>query len=205
MPIFSRSAMTDRVPVIDLFSGPGGLAEGFASFKDSHGRPRFNVVFSVEMEPTAHRTLRLRGFLRKFQSGFPAEYYAFLNGEAPREPNWASLYPRQWQEACDETRCLTLGTSDASSFIRQRITKIRALYGGRTVLLGGPPCQSYSVAGRARNAGNALYDPANDKRQSLYLEYANVLRQPRRRSSSSPPNASYLTKLGIKVDIARTL
>ena len=91
------------------------------------------------MEPTAHRTLRLRGFLRKFQSGFPAEYYAFLNGEAPREPNWASLYPRQWQEACDETRCLTLGTSDASSFIRLRIARIRALYGGRTVLLGG--CQ----------------------------------------------------------------
>ena len=169
--------MTDRVPVVDLFSGPGGLAEGFASFRDSGGRPRFNVVLSVEMESTAHRTLLLRGFLRKFPSGFPAEYYDFLNGHVSREPNWASLYPSEWQEACDETRCLTLGTSDASSFLRQRIAKIRAMHGGRTVLLGGPPCQSYSVAGRARNAGNVLYDPSNDERQSLYLEYASVLRQ----------------------------
>ncbi len=169
--------MTDRVPVVDLFSGPGGLAEGFAAFRDSLGRPRFNIVLSIEMDSTAHRTLLLRGFLRKFRAGFPAEYYDFLNGVVSREPDWASLYPREWQEAQDDTRCMALGTSDASSFVRQRIAEIRAAHGGRTVLLGGPPCQSYSVAGRARNAGNPLYDPANDKRQSLYREYARVLQQ----------------------------
>ena len=169
--------MTDCVPVVDLFSGPGGLAEGFASVKGSRGDPRFRVVLSVEMDPTAHRTLLLRGFLRKFPSGLPDEYYDFLNANGSPEPDWESLYPRQWQEACDETRRLTLGTSDSKIFVRHRIDKIRALYGGRTVLLGGPPCQSYSVAGRARNVGNALYDPAKDERQSLYLEYAEVLRR----------------------------
>ena len=111
--------MTDRVAVVDLFSGPGGLAEGFAAFRDSLGRPRFNIVLSIEMDPTAHRTLLLRGFLRKFRAGFPAEYYDFLNGVVSREPDWASLYPREWQEAHDETRCLALGTSDASSLRRQ--------------------------------------------------------------------------------------
>ena len=74
-------------------------------------------------------------------------------------------------------KCLKLGTSGASSLVRNRIAKIRATHGNRTVLLGGPPCQSYSVAGRARNVGNADYDPANDERQSLYLEYAKVLKQ----------------------------
>ncbi len=176
MPPCSPAAMTDPVPVVDLFSGPGGLAEGFAALKDSVDRPRFNVVLSIEMEPTAHRTLLLRGFLRKFPSGYPPAYYDFLNGVLAQEPDWASLYPREWHEACDETRCLALGTSEASSFLRQRITEIRAIHGDRTVLLGGPPCQSYSVAGRARNVGNARYDPANDKRQSLYLEYAKVLK-----------------------------
>ena len=177
MPFRERPAMIDPVPIIDLFSGPGGLAEGFARFNDSFGRSRFKVVLSIEKEPTAHRTLLLRSFLRKFSSGYPPEYYDFLNGVVPREPDWASLYPQEWQEACDETRCLRLGTSDAGSFVRQRISEIRAAHGDRTVLLGGPPCQSYSVAGRARNAGNALYDPAKDSRQSLYQEYAGVLEQ----------------------------
>ncbi len=169
--------MTESVPVVDLFSGPGGLAEGFAALKGPDGRTRFNVALSIEMEPTAHRTLRLRGFLRKFPSGFPPEYYDFLNGDVAQEPDWADLYPHEWQEACDETRCLKLGTSEAASFVRKRIAKIRAAHGDRTVLLGGPPCQSYSVAGRARNVGNADYDPAKDERQSLYLEYAKVLAQ----------------------------
>ena len=167
--------MTDPVPVVDLFSGPGGLAEGFATQHDSRGRPRFNVVLSIEMDATAHRTLRLRALLRKFQSGFPPEYYDFLNGVIAQEPDWASLYPREWQEACNETRCLRLGTSEATSLVREHIRQIRATHGNWTVLLGGPPCQSYSVAGRARNVGNATYDPTNDERQSLYLEYADVL------------------------------
>ena len=169
--------MTDPVSVVDLFSGPGGLAEGFAKLQDPLGRPCFNVVLSIEMEPTAHRTLLLRAFLRKFPSGHPPEYYEFLNGVLAQEPDWASLYPLEWDEANDETRCLTLGTPEASSFVRQRIADIRAAHGDRTVLLGGPPCQSYSVVGRARNVGNADYDPANDARHSLYLEYARVLAQ----------------------------
>ena len=169
--------MTNPVPVIDLFSGPGGLAEGFAALKDPLGRPRFNIVLSIEMEPTSHRTLLLRSFLRKFPSGYPPVYYDFLNGVISHEPAWASLYPDEWQQACGETRWLTLGTSEARSFVQQRIAETRSMHGDRTILLGGPPCQSYSVAGRARNIGNALYDPANDERQSLYLEYVRVLRQ----------------------------
>ena len=167
--------MTDQVPVIDLFSGPGGLAEGFAALRGSDDRPRFNVALSIEMEATAHRTLKLRGFLRKFPSVLPPEYYNFLNGDLPEEPDWARIYERQWREACDETLCLKLGTSDATSVVQDRIKQILNKHGDRTVLLGGPPCQSYSVAGRARNVGNAGYDADKDERQSLYRHYAEVL------------------------------
>ena len=169
--------MTDPVPVVDLFSGPGGLAEGFAALKDPLGRPRFNIILSIEMDATAQRTLRLRAFLRKFPSEYPPAYYDFVNGVLAQEPDWASLYPREWQEACDETKCLELGTPEAGSFVQNRIAKIRTSHGDRTVLLGGPPCQSYSVVGRARNVGNVDYDPANDERQSLYLQFAKVLEQ----------------------------
>ena len=176
MPHRQRPSMNDPVPIVDLFLRPRWFGRGIYRPKGTPGgQPRFNVVLSVEMEPMAHRTLRLRSFLRKFRSGFPPEYYGFLNGALAQEPDWGNSYPREWREACDETRCLKLGTLEASSFLRQRIAKIRAAHGGRTVLLGGPPCQSYSIAGRARNAGNANYDPACDERQSLYLEYATVL------------------------------
>ena len=169
--------MINAVPVVDLFSGPGGLAEGFSAFRGQDGRLGYRVAASIEMESAAHRTLRLRAFLRKFDARFPPEYYDFLNGATDGEPEWAELYPEHWAAASDETGCMELGKSPARVFLRKRIETIRAEHGARTVLLGGPPCQSYSVVGRSRNAGNVWYDPDRDDRQSLYEEYVRVLRQ----------------------------
>ena len=160
---------------MDLFAGPGGLAEGFAACRRRDGRRRYGIALSIEKDPVAHRTLLLRAFLRKFANGFPPEYYDFLNGVVPEEPDWAKLSPGRWAAACDETRCLELGSYEASVFLRNRIAQIRAEHGGRTVLLGGPPCQAYSVIGRSRNAGKAGYNADEDDRQSLYEQYVDVL------------------------------
>ena len=165
------------VPVVDLFAGPGGLAEGFAACRRPDGRRRYRIALSIEKDRVAHRTLLLRAFLRKFAKGFPPEYYDFLNGAVPEEPDWAKRYPKRWAAACDETKCLELGTSEASVFLRGRIEQIRSEHGGRTVLLGGPPCQAYSVIGRSRNAGNAEYNADEDHRQSLYEQYVRVVRE----------------------------
>ena len=48
------------IPVIDLFAGPGGLGEGFSSLRDEQGKPVFKIIMSIEMERTAHATLRDR-------------------------------------------------------------------------------------------------------------------------------------------------
>ena len=167
--------MTRIVPVVDLFSGPGGLAEGFAAFRGPDNRRRFRVALSIENDRDAHRTLQLRAFLRRFATDFPPEYYDFLNGSLTEEPDWEMRYPARWAAACDETRCLELGTSGASTFLRERLETLREEHRGRTVLLGGPPCQSYSVIGRSRNAGNTKYDARTDKRLSLYRQYARAL------------------------------
>ena len=168
--------MRKLVPVIDLFSGPGGLAEGFAAPTRKNGRSRYRIALSIENDVAAHRTLRLRAFLRKFQSRPPDEYYAYLNGTVSEEPDWAKLSPKKWKEACDETPLVELGTDVAASLLRKRIRAIRKEHGNRTVLLGGPPCQAYSVAGRARNAGNPDYKLEEDPRLSLYKEYAKALK-----------------------------
>ena len=94
--------MTRVVPVVDLFAGPGGLAEGFSACRRLDGRRRYRIALSIEKDPVAHRTLRLRAFLRKFATGFPPEYYDFLNGVVPEEPDWAKLYPGRWAPACEE-------------------------------------------------------------------------------------------------------
>ncbi len=167
--------MNKAVPVVDLFSGPGGLAEGFAGCRVGRHRPRFEIALSVEMERWAHETLLLRAFLRKFGQDYPPEYHRFLNRGASRVPDWQRSYPKQWAEAADETLRLELGTPEATKEVDKQIHRIRRRQGCEAVLLGGPPCQSYSLVGRARNAGNANYDPTKDTRQSLYFEYVRIL------------------------------
>ncbi len=168
-------ALSKAVPVVDLFSGPGGLAEGFARCRGGRSRVRFEVALSVEMERSAHKTLLMRAFLRKFGQDYPSEYHSFLNRGAIRAPDWQRSYPKQWAEAADETQRLELGTPGATKEVDKRIHRIRERQGPEAVLLGGPPCQSYSLVGRARNVGNANYDPAKDTRQSLYFEYVRIL------------------------------
>ena len=165
------------IPIIDLFSGPGGLAEGFATIHDYSSAPKFPILLSIEMDKSSYHTLRLRSFLRKFPKSFPPEYYEYVNGFVSEEPDWAKLYPDNWRKASDETLCQKLGTREAAASMRKRIQNIRKVYGDRTILLGGPPCQPYSVVGRSRNSGNENYDADEDERQLLYLEFAKILGQ----------------------------
>ena len=70
------------IPVIDLFAGPGGLGEGFSSLIDENGHPVFQTIMSVEKDPQAHQTLRLRSFFQKiFQANgktIPSAYLHYM-------------------------------------------------------------------------------------------------------------------------------
>lgn len=168
--------MSTGYAIVDLFAGPGGLAEGFSSFKTASGDHPFSVKLSVEKEKSAHRTLLFRSFLRQFGGTFPAKYYDWLNGGGT-EPDWQALHPQEWQAAEKEALCLTLGEDCTSRIITKRISEIRAAHGRNTVLIGGPPCQAYSLVGRARNRGIADYDAAQDHRHFLYREYIGIISQ----------------------------
>src|SRR4051812_15050088 len=78
--------VVNRVAVIDLFAGPGGLAEGFSSVVSS-GERAFDVRLSVEKDAVARQTLALRAFTRQFPpGGLPDEYYEYL-----KDPTEAKL------------------------------------------------------------------------------------------------------------------
>lgn len=163
--------MSSKFKVVDLFAGPGGLAEGFASVRVDD-MAVFEMALSVEMEPTAFRTLRLRSFFRQFETA-PAEYYDYLAGRISMD-EFKARYPAQWARAVSETMMLELGTPEARTAIDPVLDGLR---GGSepTILIGGPPCQAYSLVGRARNRGIADYEPSRDHRHFLYREYIRII------------------------------
>lgn len=161
--------------IVDLFAGPGGLGEGFASlFQDGHAP--FRIGISVEKEASAHRTLRLRAFLRQYRARhgvLPSQFIEFHAGEI-REPDWSEVDECSWKLAVDEARNLELGTDVAANEIDAAIGKLKASCDD-TILIGGPPCQAYSLVGRARSRGKADYVPEEDERHYLFREYIRVL------------------------------
>lgn len=168
--------MQPQFAVVDLFAGPGGLAEGFSSIRYRDGSRPFNVVLSVEKEASAFQTLRLRSFFRQFDGKPPQEYYQFIEGEIP-EPDWEAQFPAQWQRACTETLRMELGAPAAAREIDERIGSIKRKFRGNTILIGGPPCQAYSLVGRARNRGTEGYVASKDHRHFLYREYIRILQE----------------------------
>lgn len=167
--------MPSTFGIVDLFAGPGGLGEGFASlFEDSHAP--FRIGISVEKEASAHQTLTLRAFLREYRvhhGGLPEQFINFHAGIAP-EPDWSAIDAEAWQHASDEARALELGKESAAAAINGTIEKLKAEYDD-TILIGGPPCQAYSLVGRARARGKVGYVPEDDARHYLFREYIRVL------------------------------
>lgn len=167
------------IPVIDLFAGPGGLGEGFAAL-DHAGHRAFRIALSIEKDAAAHKTLLLRAFFRQFeQRKVPETYYRFVRGELTQD----ELESRHWPEfraARHEAWHLELGADEAGRSVVHR--RIEAALcddrGGRHrdwVLIGGPPCQAFSLAGRARNRGVAGWSLDTDARHTLYLEYLRII------------------------------
>ena len=160
------------VPVIDLFAGPGGLSEGFEQLR-AHGKPAFRCVLSIEKDRDAHRTLLLRAFFRQFAKP-PTEYYAYVRGEITLEQLYET-YPHQLQAAQKIAIKRALGPK--SRALLDRLIH-RALRGHRSewILIGGPPCQAYSLAGRVKIRAENKLRFEKDRRHFLYREYLHIVR-----------------------------
>lgn len=168
---------TDKILVIDLFAGPGGLGEGISSVTDINGNRPFKIGLSVEKEESAHKTLTTRAFYRKIQDSKEGleSYNEYLSGKISRDQLF-KRYPKQAEQALEETlyQPKTLGVNN--EIIHKYIRKLVKDHGERPkVVIGGPPCQAYSLAGRSRNAGIKDYKAENDDRNFLYEEYLKIL------------------------------
>ena len=170
------------IPVIDLFAGPGGLNEGFCSLvKENSDERIFKTLMSIEKDPVACKTLRFRAFFRAIMSerkAAPSSYLEYL--ATPSDQNLEQLlaqFPDEWRQAENEALCAELKEGDLSLVEtgRKRLAEAGVAPGGSWVLIGGPPCQAYSLVGRSRRAHDETL--ATDVKQTLYKCYLDFIRE----------------------------
>lgn len=153
--------MASTLNYIDLFAGAGGLSEGFT-------REGFNPVAHVEMNPDACRTIETRIAYQYLKAnGGEDRYYDYLKGKITRE-EFLSEIP-------DEIKESVINSEISPASINSIFEKIDALIDSENVdlIIGGPPCQAYSVVGRARDTNKMVDDPRN----YLYKDYVKFLKK----------------------------
>lgn len=152
---------------IDLFAGAGGLSEGFF-------QAGFNPVAHVEMNPYAAQTLETRScyyYLKKINN--LESYYNYLRGNISRT-EFIRHIP---EEVLKTVLCETMSKQSLPGIFRRIDTILREDAVNQVdVIIGGPPCQAYSLVGRAQSHHMEI-PMEQDPRNSLYLLYADFLKK----------------------------
>ena len=124
---------------IDLFAGAGGLSEGFI-------RQGFHPIAHVEMNKLACDTLTTRvAFHYLKANGIEKYYYQYLKEEIPRE-ELLSHIPKSLLKSVINSEISDKTISDIFSSITEQVKNKQV-----DLIIGGPPCQAYSIVGRARD------------------------------------------------------
>jgi len=151
-----------KLNFIDLFSGAGGLSEGFI-------KAGYNPVAHVEIDEKACDTLETRLVYHKLNSENNLEdYYNYISGKISR---------KDFIEKCGEAEISNSVINIPIGGKNNKVIfdKIDNLATGKSIdlIVGGPPCQAYSLVGRSRDKNRMKNDPRN----FLYKEYAKFLKR----------------------------
>lgn len=149
---------TTKYTFIDLFAGAGGLSEGFI-------RAGFEPIAHIEMKKEACDTLRTRASYHYLKSINKIDIYKdYLLHKQEKEDG-----EKLWKQIPEDVINTIIQSEIGEKTIDGLFEKIDKLIKDKQLdlIIGGPPCQAYSVAGRARK-GQAM---ANDPRNELYKFY----------------------------------
>lgn len=169
--MIKQSAEGAPFTFIDLFAGAGGLSEGFI-------QAGFKPLAHVEMNPFAAQTLKTRSAYYFFKSRNSLSHYTdYLRSKITQEELFA-LVPKEYLDAviCKTMSDTTLpGIFETIDALLKK-EKLKTV----DVIIGGPPCQAYSLVGRAQSS-HMETPMEEDPRNHLYKLYARFLKryQPR--------------------------
>jgi DNA (cytosine-5)-methyltransferase 1 len=155
--------LEEKVTFIDLFAGCGGLSEGFV-------QAGFSPLAHVEKDKSACYSLKTRmAFLHLSKVDKTQIYSNYLYGKINRD----TLYGSVPKSILDSVINAEIGSKTLPN-IFMRIDAI--LDGGKPdLIVGGPPCQAYSLIGRAAKArGNGMH---GDERNWLFKFYIEFLKR----------------------------
>jgi DNA (cytosine-5)-methyltransferase 1 len=150
-----------KLRYLDLFAGAGGLSEGFI-------RAGYIPVSHVEMDTAACYTLKTRLAYRWLQEHGKSQIYdSYLNGEITRDKFYSEV-----PEAILDS---VLNYEISWKNIEEVFENIDKTLGSENIdlIVGGPPCQAYSLIGRARDEKGMV----GDGRNYLYKLYGEFLKR----------------------------
>ena len=156
---------TEQFFAIDLFAGCGGLSEGFI-------QAGFEIAVSIEKDKFACETLRTRHLYCALKRIKRLHLYdEYLKGKVSKEDIFKKN-PTLKKVITQKIMKVEFGKNRFED-ITNNIKKIKKEFdiSNFHVLLGGPPCQAYSLAGRARDPDRM----ENDKRHFLFQYYLHIL------------------------------
>ena len=164
---------------IDLFAGAGGLSEGFI-------RAGFEPIAHIEMDHYACDTLKTRAAYHYLKANNKLSIYEQYLRTKKEKTDGAWLWNQVPKEVIDTVIQEAIGKETIDGIFK----KVDRLCKGQKVdiIIGGPPCQAYSIAGRARLGKKIEDDPRND----LYKFYVEFLKR------YSPEMFVFENVLGIK-------
>lgn len=151
--------MNSSLKYIDLFAGAGGLSEGFI-------REGFQAIAHVEMDKDACDTLKTRlAYHYLSQNNKLSIYKAYLKNEITREVLWGNIPEPILESVINEEITGKTITGIFNNIDKQLdVHKV-------DLIIGGPPCQAYSLVGRSRDPNRMK----GDKRNFLFRYYAEFL------------------------------
>lgn len=146
---------------LDLFAGAGGLSEGFL-------QAGYTPVAHIEMDEAACYTLKTRVAAKWLKdNGQEAVYNDYLNEKYSRNEFYSHVP--------EEELSSVLQREISRESLPEIFSRIDERLGNRELdlIVGGPPCQAYSLAGRSRSKTKMR----GDKRNYLYKLYAEFLKR----------------------------